>query len=43
VLPTDAEFGPPPPAEGVDPTAPRPVDEEPTLGEIPGEDLLLPD
>lgn len=43
VLPTDAEFGPPPPAEGVDPTAPRAVDEEPTVGEMPSEDLLLPD
>ena len=43
VLPNDAEYGPPAPDEGVDPSVAPAVDEEPTLDDLVGHDLLLPD
>ncbi len=43
VLPADAEFGPPLPDEGVDPTVASPIDEEPTLDDMADQDLLLPE
>jgi penicillin-binding protein 1A len=43
VLPTDAEYGPPGPDEGVDPAVAMPIDEEPTWDDLLGEDLLLPE
>lgn len=43
VLLNDAEFGPPLPDEGADPEAAPAVDDEPTLDELVGVDLLLPE
>ncbi len=43
VLPNDAEYGPPAPDEGVDPSVAPAVDEEPTLDDLVGHDLLLPE